>query len=47
MDPFIKGLPPIFMIMLPAWDYWKPDDPGIKGPLKEPLPICKMLSTSR
>ena len=22
-DPFIEGLPPILMIMLPAWGYWK------------------------
>ena len=22
-DPFIEGLPPILMIMLPTWGYWK------------------------
>jgi hypothetical protein len=27
--------------MLPAWDYWKPYDSGIKGPLKEPLLLRK------
>jgi hypothetical protein len=30
--------------MLPAWDYWKPYDSGIKEPLKEPLLLRKMLS---
>jgi hypothetical protein len=30
MDPFIKGLPPIFMIMSSAWVAGKPFDPKNK-----------------
>jgi hypothetical protein len=46
MDPFIKGLPPIFMIILPTWVAGKPFDPGKIGPLNKLTPIKYYVSIS-